>query len=106
MKDNVTPSKLIPNMSRFKITSARGMASNFYPLNVAYGDFKKTLQVACFELQRRSRARIIALTLPIAAIPYMCGLNTVYICGCNLGMCSLQCVSMDRQGALKKIVRI
>ena len=31
VKDNVTPSKMIPNMSRLKIASARGMASNFYP---------------------------------------------------------------------------
>ncbi|PIO39561.1 hypothetical protein AB205_0184500, partial [Aquarana catesbeiana] len=41
--------------------------------------------VNCLKLQRRSCTRIIALTPTIAEIAHMCGLNTVYISGRDLG---------------------
>ena len=41
------------------------------------------------ELQSRSSARIVAGALTHAAIPHMCGLNGVYICGRDLRVCSL-----------------
>ena len=86
---------------------AQYLRNNFFLGKKQFCELKnnKTVKLAQFfcimrkmKLQSRSSARIVAGALTHVAIPHMCGLNGVYICGRDLRVCSLLHASYQGQG--------